>query len=304
MKFFNWINPVWLIKTFFNWMKKKKDFINLNYKIEYFNQKYWLLIVSVTITIVYFLTSFYTLIRINAISVQYKFSEIATFFLAISLIIFIISFLITIKRPSELKSDINSNKEIKPFTSFIVLLISTILYLVLISCAVGLGGAKESYFSPIFVSMCSLSVVFPKTKKLKSTFAISSIILFVLLNIFKINIQDSNNKDNEYYTGAYVLSTLIALGITFIVTLKFRAESYKNSELKVFHAEYTPKSFSMDITDKIQAQIKNNNLDIKITNELAGKDPYDKELKKLIVFYEHENPQKIIIDENQNLKLP
>ncbi|HAQ19375.1 MAG TPA: hypothetical protein DCR40_09120 [Prolixibacteraceae bacterium] len=98
--------------------------------------------------------------------------------------------------------------------------------------------------------------------------------------------------------------TLNALGaLSKVIDNLFKAKN--QSGLKVVSALYGNNETYIDITEKLNQLIENDKLSVKVSNELAGRDPLQNVKKELKLIYSLGSKiETVVVDETQDLKLP
>lgn len=98
--------------------------------------------------------------------------------------------------------------------------------------------------------------------------------------------------------------TLNALSdLSKVIDSLFKAKH--QSGLKIVSALYGKNETYIDITERLNQLIENDKLIVKVTNELAGKDPLENIKKELKLIYSLGSKiETVVVDETQDLKLP
>ena len=79
----------------------------------------------------------------------------------------------------------------------------------------------------------------------------------------------------------------------------------QTGKLEVFKAVYGKEGSGQDVTERLQKLIKNNTLDVKVSNITMGGDPNKGADKTLKVDYSYRGQRKqVIVKEGDRLKLP
>lgn len=155
-------------------------------------------------------------------------------------------------------------------------------------------------------------IVFTNDKKESNVYAKSE-------NMILSKAEKKDNKEEKNFSFwlvlfASVLSTLFASIITkkTINTIsdlsKFTDSLFKakhQSGLKIVSALYGKNDTYIDITERLNQKIENNKLNVKATNELAGKDPLQNVKKEIKIIYSIGSKiETMVVDETQDLIIP
>jgi DnaJ-like protein C11, C-terminal len=94
----------------------------------------------------------------------------------------------------------------------------------------------------------------------------------------------------------------LLIGMTFLSTTLVHAQVGK---LEINKAVYGKEGLGKDVTQRLQKMIKDNTLDVKVTNITMGGDPNKGADKTLKVDYTYRGQRKqVVVKEGDRLKLP
>ena len=156
-------------------------------------------------------------------------------------------------------------------------------------------------------------LIFTKNQ-IRSTYQILLWILLILifLELFSIVLGGRIPRIKSFINGFLSFANLLLKKITYVIyimPLKFLFRPILNSlieegKLEILEAKYGANGHFIDITSKLQDQIKNNRLEIPLSNQIAG-DPINGIVKKGEITYKFNRKKfNISFNENDLISLP
>ncbi len=105
-----------------------------------------------------------------------------------------------------------------PNKSLTILVISTFLFILLVSIPLfSLGGAKESCFGSLLVTICTLTVIITKSNYIRTIFIIICMLFYTLASFYFVEIEI--HKTNVY-SFIYILVILISIFVAIFLSRK------------------------------------------------------------------------------------
>ena len=148
--------------------------------------------------------------------------------------------------------------------------------------------------------------------------ALSSLFVGAFLSNLPLFISNSNNSNILIIVIFYCSLVLSLISVAFLIKsgrkfskikskLFVKIADFKEADtsLRVIDAQYGANGSYVDISSQLSSKIINNTLNIRITNDLAPRDPAPGVAKELKVKYSFSGEEKeITVKEKENLNLP
>jgi hypothetical protein len=128
----------------------------------------------------------------------------------------------------------------------------------------------------------------------------------------RLHVRDDDGRDSlltysEKDTVSLSISTAAPAGIGRDVDRRDRRREGRGfgDGLKILHADYGTQNRFADVTARLNSQIQNDNLNLRITNDTMGGDPADDRRKILTVWYAYNGrAANVVVNEKDTLALP